>query len=60
MEFYNALDNFEEAYMSECDSEEKFARHIVEELCDLKRRLGHLADYFDYERYGRECLCMIT
>ena len=54
MEFHDELDNFEEAYMGEWDSEEDFARHIVNECYDLERSMGHLADYFDYERYGRE------
>ena len=54
MEFHDELDNFEEAYMGEWDSEEDFARHIVNECYDLERSMGNLADYFDYERFGRE------
>lgn len=34
--------------------EEDFARHIVNECYDLERSMGNLADYFDYERFGRK------
>ena len=54
MEFHDELDNFEEAYCGEWDSEEDFARHIVEECYDLERSMGDLARYFDYEAFGRE------
>ena len=54
MEFYDELDNFEEAFCGEWDSEEDFARHIVEECYDLERSMGDLARYFDYEAFGRE------
>ena len=29
-------------------------RHIVEECYDIERIMGSLANYFDYEAYGRE------
>ena len=54
MELHDELDNFEEAYCGEWDSEEDFARHIVEECYDLERTMGNLANYFDYEAFGRE------
>ena len=63
MEFHDELDNFEviakrltcqEPYCGEWDSEEDFARHIVEECYDLERSMGDLARYFDYEAFGRE------
>ena len=54
MEFYDELDNFEEAYCGEWESEEDFARHIVEECYDLESEMGDLARYFDYEAFGRE------
>ena len=41
-------------YCGEWDSEEDFARHIVEECYDLERSMGDLARYFDYEAFGRE------
>lgn len=44
----------QKTYCGEWDSEEDFSRHIVNECYDLERSIGHLADYFDYERYGRE------
>ncbi len=54
MEFEYSLDNFEKAYCGEWDSEEDFARHIIEECYNIEKMMGSLADYFDYERYGRE------
>lgn len=44
----------QEPYSGEWDSEEDFARHIVEECYDLERTMGNLTNYFDYERFGRE------
>lgn len=54
LEFHDDLDDFEEAYCGEWDSEEDFARHIVEECYDLERTMGGLSNYFDYEAFGRE------
>lgn len=54
MEFADSLDDFEEAYCGEWDSEEDFARHFVNEIYDLDRMMGGLSYYFDYEAYGRE------
>ncbi len=54
LEFRDELDNFEEAYCGEWDSEEDFARHIVDECYDLERTMGDLSRYFDYEAFGRE------
>ena len=54
MEFADELDNFEEAYCGEWDSEEDFARHIVDECYDLERTMGDLSRYFDYEAFGRD------
>ena len=54
MEFYDELDNFEEAYCGEWDSEEDFARHIISECYNLEREMGDLARYFDYEAFGRD------
>lgn len=54
MEFHDELDNFEEAYCGEWDSEEDFARFIVEECYNIEAMMGSLANYFDYEAYARE------
>ena len=51
MEFHDELDSFEEAYCGNWDSEEDFARHIVEECYDLDRIMGNLSNYFDYEAF---------
>ena len=54
MEFYDELDNFEEAYCGEWDSEEDFARHIIDECYNLESEMGDLTRYFDYEAFGRD------
>ena len=54
LEFNDLLDNFEEAYCGEWDSEEDFARHIVEECYNLEKMMGSLVNYFDYEAFARE------
>ena len=63
MEFHDELDNFEviakrltcqEPYCGEWDSEEDFARHIIEECYDLDRIMGNLSNYFDYEAFARD------
>ena len=54
MEFHDELDSFEEAYCGHWDSEEDFARHIVEECYDLDRIMGNLSNYFDYEAFARD------
>ena len=53
LEFYDELDDFETAYCGEWDSEEDFARHIVEECYNLEKMMGILANYFDYEAFAR-------
>lgn len=47
------LEHFEDCYVGEYDSEEDFARHIVDECYNLEREMGDLAHYFDYEAFGR-------
>lgn len=54
LEFYDGLDNFDDAYYGEWDSEEDFARHIVEECYDIEKAMGNLAVYFDYEAFARD------
>lgn len=63
MEFADDLDNFEviakrltcqEPYCGEWESEEDFARHIVEECYDLERTMGDLSRYFDFDAFGRD------
>ncbi|MBD5327617.1 MAG: antirestriction protein ArdA [Bacteroides sp.] len=44
----------QEHHCGEWDSEEDFARHIVEECCNLGKMMGSLANYFDYEAFARE------
>ena len=53
-EFSDDLDCFEEAYCGEWDSEEDFARNIIEECYNLEKDLGNLAIYFDYEAFARD------
>ena len=46
------LDNFEEYYVGYFDSEEDFARHIVDECYDLDKMVGSLSSYFDYSSFA--------
>lgn len=48
------LDKFDEVYQGKFDSEEDFARHIVEECYDIERTMGNLSYYFDYGRFARD------
>ena len=48
------LDKFDDAYQGEFDSEEDFARHIVDECYDLDKMLGNLSYYFDYDTFARD------
>ena len=43
------LEHFEDCYVGEYDSEEDFAREIVNDCYDLEKLMGHLANYFDYK-----------
>ena len=47
------LDDFEDAYQGQYDSEEDFARYIVEECYDLEQ-MGNLSYYFDYSAFARD------
>ena len=63
MQFNDTLDNFEEACCGEWNSEEDFARHIIDECYNLELKIAeyllnklnmkqkmmvNLAKYFDY------------
>ena len=48
------LEHLEECYVGEYDSEEDFAREIVNDCYDLEKLMGHLSDYFDYNAYARD------
>ncbi|MCH5346793.1 MAG: antirestriction protein ArdA [Muribaculaceae bacterium] len=52
LERFDELDDFEEAFIGHWNSEEDFARHIIDECYDLERAMGSLAMYFDYERFA--------
>ena len=54
MEFHDDLDDFEDAYCGEWESEEDFARHFIEDCYNLEKEMGSLARYFDYKAFGRE------
>lgn len=66
-----SLNNFEEAYCGEVDSEEDSAQHIIKEYynreleiaeyllnkLNMKQKMmGSLANYFDYEAFARELI----
>ena len=54
MEFYDDLDHFDDAYCGEWDSEDDFARSIVEDCYDIEKSMGSLSIYFDYEAFARD------
>ena len=60
MEFHDELDNFEEAYCGEWDSEEDFARHIVDECYDLKRRWAISLTISTTKPSDATCSCTTT
>ncbi len=56
LEYFNEQDinDFRDRYMGRWDSEEDFAEHVINECYNLDDMMGHLASYFDYERYARD------
>jgi len=48
------ISHFREHYMGEWDSEEDFARHIVDECGMLDKMSESLQPYFDYEAFARD------
>ena len=56
LEFYSPedLDMMHDSYSGVYDSEEDFARSIVNDCYDLEKMMGNLACYFDYEAFARD------
>ncbi len=54
LDLYDNLENFEDAFCGYWESEEDFARHIVDECYDIERTMGSLSQYFDYEAFARD------
>ena len=56
LEFYSPEDfeRMDDAYAGVYDSEEDFAREIVNDCYDLEKMMGNLAYYFDYEALARD------
>lgn len=56
LEWYSTedLDNMHDAYVGVYDSEEDFAREIVNGCCDLEKMMGDLSYYFNYEALARD------
>ena len=50
--FRISVEDFRDAYQGEWDSEEDFARHIVEECGMFDNLSESVKDYFDFERYA--------
>lgn len=48
------LDNMHDAYVGVYDSEEDFAREIVNERCEIDKMMGDLSYYFNYEALTRD------
>lgn len=51
-----SLDDVEEAYSGEWDSEEAFAEDLLEQCGDLDRMPDNLRCYFDYEKFARDLM----
>ena len=56
LEWYSPddLDMMHDAYAGVYDSEEDFARSIVNDRCDLEKMIGDLDYYFNYEALARD------
>lgn len=56
LEWYSPedLDMMYDSYVGVYDSEEDFAREIVNDCYDLDKMMGNLACYFDYEALARD------
>ena len=56
LEWYSPedLDMMYESYAGVYDSEEDFAREIVNDRCDLEKMMGDLSYYFNYEALARD------
>ena len=56
LEFYSPedLDMMHDSYAGVYDSEEDFAREIVNDRCDLEKMMGDLSYYFNYEALARD------
>ena len=48
------LDMMHDSYMGVFDSEEDFARELVNDCYDINKMMGDLANYFDYEAFARD------
>lgn len=56
LEWYSPddLDMMHDVYVGVYDSEEDFAREIVNDRCDLEKMIGDLSYYFNYEALARD------
>lgn len=50
----DAIENFEEAYQGEWDSEREYAENLLDDLGELDKIPEHLRYYFDYDAYTRD------
>lgn len=51
-----SLDQVDEAYFGQFDSDEALAEYLIEETGDLNEIPEHLRYYFDYEKYARDLM----
>lgn len=49
-----SVDEFEEAYQGQYETEQDFAESLISECYDLKKMMGNLAYYFDYKRFSND------
>jgi len=48
------LEHFEDCYCGEYNSEEDYARELIDDCYNIEKMMGNLANYFDYEAFARD------
>ena len=48
------LENFEDCYCGEYNSEEDYAREVIDDCYNIEKMMGNLANYFDYEAFASD------
>lgn len=48
------LENFEDCYCGEYNSEKDYAIEVINECYDIEKMMGNLSNYFDYDAFARD------
>lgn len=48
------LEHFEDCYCGEYNSEEDYARELIDDYYNIEKMMGNLANYFDYKAFARD------